>query len=110
MTVRRFLFVCGKNRWRSPTAEQIFSGRTDLEVLSAGVAAESETPIDAELVQWADCIFVMENRHRQVIRSRFADYLGQTRIVCLGIPDRYRFMDGELVNILERRMARHIGG
>jgi Low molecular weight phosphotyrosine protein phosphatase len=33
---KKVLFVCSQNRLRSPTAEQMFSGRRGLEVSSAG--------------------------------------------------------------------------
>ncbi|MEZ5680364.1 MAG: hypothetical protein R3E14_03610 [Erythrobacter sp.] len=77
-----------------------------METLSAGTANDSDTPVDHELVDWADAIFVMERRHRTVIQSRFRNSLRQTRIVCLDIPDDYEFMDRDLVVLLESRMAR----
>lgn len=56
------------------------------------------------MVEWADRIFVMERRHRQVIERRFAGSL-RSPIVVLGIPDEYEFMDGTLVAVLRRRLA-----
>ncbi|MCW5756507.1 MAG: hypothetical protein KIT54_04645 [Phycisphaeraceae bacterium] len=44
----RVLFVCGKNRWRSPTAERVFADHPDhpdIECLSAGLSPESPTPV-----------------------------------------------------------------
>jgi predicted protein tyrosine phosphatase len=51
----------------------------------------------------------MEQRHRTAVRRQFKSSLGSTPIVCLGIPDRYRFMDPRLVDLLERKMARFVG-
>ena len=64
--------------------------------------------IDTELVRWADRIFVMEARHRTAIRQRFADALDSKPIVNLAIPDRYRFMDERLIELLENRTAPHL--
>ncbi|ANU08658.1 phosphotyrosine protein phosphatase [Paraurantiacibacter namhicola] len=75
-----------------------------MDVLSAGIASDADTPIDAELVAWADRIFVMEKRQAAAIRGRFPEALGDTWIVCLAIPDRYRFMQPELVERIERAM------
>jgi protein-tyrosine-phosphatase len=36
-TVKKVLFVCSRNQWRSPTAERVFATRPGLEVRSAGV-------------------------------------------------------------------------
>ena len=38
----RVLFVCGKNRRRSPTAEVLFAEIDGLEVLPAGTSPEAE--------------------------------------------------------------------
>ncbi len=102
------LFVCGKNRWRSPTAEHIFAGREGFEVFSAGLASEAETPLDEELVRWADRIFVMEKRQRTQVQQRFRHALDTTPIASLDIPDRYRFMDPALIALIEARMARFL--
>lgn len=62
--IRTVLFVCSQNRLRSPTAEQVFSCREDLEVDSAGTNHDADNPLTAELVAWADATFVMEKAHR----------------------------------------------
>ena len=59
----KLLFVCSRNRRRSPTAEIAFSGLPDIEVMSAGTAVDAENPVSAELIDWADIVFVMEMAH-----------------------------------------------
>ena len=61
------LFLCARNRWRSPTAERIFAGIGGVETCSAGVRPDAEQPLTAELIEWADIIFVMEPRHRAIM-------------------------------------------
>ena len=97
--MKNVLFVCSQNKLRSPTAEQVFAQRPDIEVASAGTNSDAETPLSAELIEWADVIFVMEKAHRTKL---------QQRVVCLDIPDKYRFMDPELVQLLEARVGRHL--
>lgn len=106
--MKRFLFVCSQNRLRSPTAEQLFSDRTDIEVASAGTNNDAETPLTEELIDWADFIVVMERSHRNKVQKRFRRVLGSKHMICLDIPDDYEFMDPSLIRLLESRMARHL--
>lgn len=73
--MKRVLFVCSQNRLRSPAAEQVFSGRTDMEVASAGLKNDAEQPVTPELVAWADVIFVMEQTHLRKLRTAFKRHL-----------------------------------
>lgn len=106
--VRTVLFVCSQNKLRSPTAEQVFSWREDLEVDSAGTNHDAENPLTAELVRWADLIFVMEKAHRSKLQRRFREALTGTRVICLDIPDQYAFLQPELVSLLEIKVGRHL--
>lgn len=58
------LFICGKNQWRSPTAEQVFAGYPGFQTASAGLSWDAEISLSSELVEWADLIFVMEKAHK----------------------------------------------
>lgn len=102
------MFVCSQNKLRSPTAEQIFSKRTDIEVSSAGTNNDAENPIDAEQIARADVIVVMEKQHRSKLQKRFLSSLKSKRIVVLDIPDDYGFMDAALIKLLMAKMARHL--
>jgi predicted protein tyrosine phosphatase len=106
--VKRFLFICSQNRLRSPTAEQIFSNHPGLDVSSAGTNNDAENPLTAELIEWADTIFVMEKMHRTKVQTRFRKALNGKRVICLDIPDIYAFMDAALVRLLHQRMASHL--
>lgn len=102
---RNVLFLCGKNGLRSPTAEQVFAGWPGIEVLSAGLNHDAVTQLDAETVEWADLIFVMEKAHRKKLQERFRKQL-KARVVCLDIPDDFEFMQPELVEWLKRVVPR----
>jgi predicted protein tyrosine phosphatase len=109
-SITNVLFVCSQNRLRSPTAEQIFASRRDLEVSSAGTNNDAENPLTAELVSWADVIVVMEKTHRTKVQQRFRKALNGKRMICLDIPDDYAFMDPALIELLPARLARHFPG
>jgi predicted protein tyrosine phosphatase len=101
----RVLFVCSQNRLRSPTAEQVFSKWPGIECASAGVHSSADLPLDAELITWADIIFVMEPVHKTKMASKFRKHLNGKRVICLGIPDDYEFMEPALVKLLEAKVA-----
>ena len=103
--VTNVLFLCSRNRRRSPTAERVFADREGVETDSAGLAPDAELRVSLDQLQWADLIVVMEKSHRSTLTRRFGRQLARARVVCLDIPDRYDFMDPELVDLLERKMA-----
>jgi predicted protein tyrosine phosphatase len=106
----RLLFVCSRNRRRSPTAERVFEGRDDCEVASAGLAPDAGEVLTPELVEWAEIVFVMEPVHAATLRRRFRSSLKATRVVCLDIADDYEFMDIDLIAKLQARVAPCIRG
>jgi predicted protein tyrosine phosphatase len=108
--VPRLLFICSQNRLRSPTAEQIFAAYPNTEAASAGTDNDAEVPVTAELIEWADIIFVMEKTHRNKISEKFRRHLKGKRIVCLNIPDEFEFMDPTLVSLLKAKVPRFFDG
>ncbi len=106
--MKQVLFVCSRNRLRSPTAEQVFAEWPGLQTASAGTDHDAENPLTPELVQWAQLIFVMEPAHRDKLRQRFREQLTTQRIVCLNIPDDFRYMQPELVALLKRKVMPHL--
>ena len=103
--MKNVLFVCSQNRLRSPTAEQIFADHPAIEVTFAGTNADADNPLTAELVRWADLIFVMEKIHRSKLQKRFRADLKTARVICLEIPDEYEFMDEGLIRLLRAKVG-----
>ena len=96
----KVLFVCSKNQWRSPTAEAIYRDDDRIDVRSRGTAKSAVQTIRGGDIGWADLVLVMENKHRQRI---LADFPGESKykpMHVLDIPDEYRFMDAELVELI----------
>jgi predicted protein tyrosine phosphatase len=106
--MRRLLFVCSQNRLRSPTAEAVFSKWEGVEVASCGLNHDADTPVSAELVEWADIIFVMEKAHRNKLNAKFKRFLAQKRVVCLDIPDEFEYMDPTLISLLQAKVSKHL--
>jgi predicted protein tyrosine phosphatase len=104
----KVLFICSQNRWRSPTAEQVFADYGGLECSSAGTNHDAENPLTPELVEWADLIFVMEREHKTKLQTRHQAQLLGKRLICLDIPDNYKFMDAALVKLLKAKVGRHL--
>lgn len=105
---RRLLFLCSRNKLRSPTAEEIFSGVPGIEVDSAGLSPDAEVPLSREQIEWADVILVMEKVHRDRLNRQFGDALAGKRVRVLGIPDNYEFMDPKLIRLLEAKCASYL--
>jgi predicted protein tyrosine phosphatase len=102
------LFICGKNRLRSPTAEQVFASWPNVETDSAGLGADADVALSSEQVRWADIVFVMEKAHRARLSAKFRACLNGKKVVCLDIPDDYAFMQPELVALLEQKAGKFL--
>jgi len=66
----------------------------------ASAVSSQQRPV-AALIRWADVIFVMERKHLNRLRAEYARLLEHKRLHVLDIPDDYRFMDPELVDMLD---------
>jgi len=93
---------------RSPSAERMFSKRTDLEVRSAGTAPDALAQVNAQMLDWADLIFIMDEQQRRALRRRFAGHPSLERLICLDIPDKFTFLQPELMALLESRTTPHL--
>jgi predicted protein tyrosine phosphatase len=106
----RILFICSQNKWRSPTAEAVFAQVEGVEALSAGTNHNAETPLSADLVEWADMVVCMERVHQRKLQRDFAGALRDKQVTVLGIKDDYRFMDAELVERIKVKFPRWFDG
>lgn len=104
----KLLFVCSRNRWRSPTAEALFKNHPRYDARSAGTSDGARIKVTACHLGWADLIFCMERRHADLLRDRFPAELSGKTLVTLRIPDDFRFMDPELVALLRAELGPHV--
>jgi predicted protein tyrosine phosphatase len=103
----KILFVCRYNEMRSSTAEAIFSA-LGYNVRSAGTEKWAKVTLSNEFIQWADMIFVMEEKQKVIINSEFADSAKDKRIFVLDIPDNYYYMEPELVELIKTKVAPYL--
>ena len=95
------LFVCSRNIWRSTTAETIYKSRQDHKVKSAGTEPSAKVRVTLKNILWADIIFVMEKKHKQRLLDKFPNELANKPLVILEIEDEYKFMDKELIDMIQ---------
>ena len=88
------LFVCNQGKYRSRTASALFGGKY------AGVFVN----LKKEDLEWADVVYVFEERQRSEIGRKFPTQYLKKRILNLEIPDIYGYMDRKLVDVLRRKL------
>jgi predicted protein tyrosine phosphatase len=98
------LFICTINRMRSCTAETVYGTNPAFKVKSAGIAPTAPNQITPELLRWADKVFVMENLHRAFLTEKFPDIDLTRKLIVLGIPDFYYYMEPELIDLIKARV------
>lgn len=106
--VMNLLFVCSKNRLRSPTGEEVFSEYEGIDAIGCGADSDADTPVSGDLIEWADIVFVMEKSHRNKVSKKFKELLKGKKLVCLDIPDKFGRTDPVLVRLLETKVSKHI--
>ena len=59
-------------------------------------------------LQWADMVFVMEEKHLHRLQARFPSAVRFKPVHVLDIPDDFRFMDPELIDLLTVAVTPHL--
>lgn len=103
------LFICSRNQWRSPTAEKVWRNHPLLCVRSAGTSSNARHHVSEDDLQWAEVIFVMEDKHKSRLVAEYGRVVEFKPIYVLDIPDEYKYMDPELIAELERSVGGILG-
>lgn len=103
------LFICSRNQWRSPTAEQLWRRHPLVAARSAGTSPNARHRVSVDDIAWADVILVMEEKHKSRLMAEFTRMLDGKPIHVLDIPDEYKYMDAELVEELQRSVPSILG-
>ncbi len=103
------LFICSRNQWRSPTAEQMWRKHPEVSARSAGTSPNARHTVSMEDIRWAKVILVMEEKHKSRLKAEFTRLLDDKPIHILDIPDDYKYMDPELVEMLEQSVNSLLG-
>lgn len=86
----------------------MFKNHPRYEARSAGTENGARIKVTAGHVGWADLIFCMERKHADRLRERYPDELAGKLVVTLRVPDNYRFMDPELIELLRAELSAHL--
>ena len=106
--MKNILFICSRNRWRSLTAEHIYKKNPKINVKSAGTENSARIKVNSKMLVWADLIFVMEKHHKEKLHERFPQESENLPIIVLEIPDKYKFMDKELIDEIQISVTGYI--
>lgn len=80
----------------------------NVETDFSGLSNDADERISAEQVNWATILFVMEQRQQSRLSQMFGAELKGKRIICLNIPDKYDYMQPELVALLTPKLTSHL--
>lgn len=79
-----------------------------IDARSAGTEPSARARVSAKLLQWADVVFVMEQKHKRRIAESFPNEVQAKTIVVLDIPDEYQYMDDELIAMIKDSVDAYI--
>lgn len=68
---KRVLSLRSRNKWRSPTAQELFRDSETIEADSAGTEKDARVVVEPDHAEWADVIYVMEARHAGRLKAIF---------------------------------------
>jgi predicted protein tyrosine phosphatase len=94
------LFICSMNKWRSPTAEKIYSKEPLVNTRSAGTSSKARHHVSLNDIKWSDVVIVMESKHKQRLLADYPEAMRFREVHVLEIEDNYKFMDPELIEEL----------
>jgi predicted protein tyrosine phosphatase len=103
------LFVCSRNQWRSPTAEHVWRRDSRVNARSAGTSASARRVVSEADIAWADVILVMEQKHKQRLMAEHRQAMTHKRLHVPDIPDDYRYLDPELMELVDAPVAALLG-
>lgn len=86
----------------------LFKNHPDHQARSAGTSDKARIKVNEKLIAWADVIFVMERRHKQLLKQRFPLAILEIPLIILEIEDKYRFGDSDLVGILKEKLQGYL--
>jgi len=92
------LFICSKNQWRSPTAETLFKNHPVHNARSAGTSTQARIRVTQKLISWAEVIFVMERKHKDLLIQQFS--LANKQLIVLDIEDNYVMVNYVLLLVI----------
>ncbi len=100
---KRALFVCSGGMLRSATAAQWAAVALNWNTRNCGTWEAALPPPHANLLEWAQVVYCMEEHHRAALVKRFP--WAEPKMQVLGIPDDFYYRSPQLVELLEQYFA-----
>jgi len=97
--MKKILFVCNGNTQRSPTFEKFFKApqfAAVYDVRSAGIYSGYPYMVNQEVIDWADCIYVMDLEQYKHI---YQHYNVVSKMI--GVSDQYMPDSEELIELID---------
>lgn len=103
---KRVLAVCSAGLLRSPSVANVLHAKYGYNTRAAGCSDEyALIPVDLCLIAWADEVVCVENEVHNILNFKFKnEKIWEARDkVILSLPDRFEWMDPELVKLIEKQ-------
>ncbi len=75
---------------------------------SAGTSNKARIKVNQKLIDWADVVFVMEHKHKDMLKQQPLLNITGKQLVILNIEDNYRYCDPELIEMLKRSLSNYL--
>ncbi len=75
---------------------------------SAGTSDKARIKVNQKMLDWADIIFVMERKHRELLKHRFPLAVTNKQVVILDIEDNYQYGDAELIEQIKKGLEEYL--
>jgi len=105
---KRVVCVCSAGLLRSPTAAVVLAGEPwNFNTRAAVITPEfALIPLDDVLLEWADEFVCMTDDQADEVKERLFAAKLKTPVICLQIPDNYRYRDPDLERMIRDRYTK----
>ena len=103
---KKVLTICSAGILRSPTAAKVIAEEYGYNTRAAGAEEEfALIPVSEVLLEWADEIVFMEQRHYDIVKGAFENEIIERKCKVLDVPDIYPWNDPKLVAAIKEQYA-----
>lgn len=99
---KRVLFVCSGGMLRSATCAHWAFANKDWNTRSAGTMDAALPPVHANVVEWAETIYCMEDAHATIVKCKFPWAADKVKV--LNIPDRFYYRNPKLIEHIKKAL------
>jgi predicted protein tyrosine phosphatase len=86
----------------------LFKNHSIHKARSAGTSDKARIKVNQKLIDWADVLFFMERKHKELLKQHHIINIAGKPLVILEIEDIYPYGNSELVEILKRALEDYL--